>query len=127
LTKRQKKELQIDKKQMQINLELIAKNSSLFLYVDDPVGLQKNLLLDIKKDGIKIIEIFDDVMDEIFLVAVKEKTQVNFYKSIPLNASKYVKLNQDIIKEDDIHLPMKKGCIIFMGYWQMFSILLIYL
>ncbi|MEA3387580.1 MAG: hypothetical protein U9Q66_04325 [Patescibacteria group bacterium] len=111
LDERQKLELNLDKKQMKNSLEKISKNSSIFLYSDDLDGLKSNLILDIKQDSIKAIAIFDDILNEYFLIVIKENNTTNFQKFIPKKLNSYIKFTTPIYNIDN-NIKEKLGSVI---------------
>ena len=83
LDSRQAERLKLNQIQMEELVEGIAKNSSNYLIDYDSKGLKKSLLYDMKKDGIKAIEIWDDEVDEIFVLGIKEKDKILFDMPLP--------------------------------------------
>ena len=51
-----------------------------------------------KRSGVKAIEIFDDVMDESFLVAINENNKIIFSTTVPINLNNYTKFTESIYK-----------------------------
>ncbi len=99
LDKRQSLELEADKNEIKNTLKQISKNAYLFLYVEDLDGMKNNIMLDMKRDGVKAIDIFDDVMGESFLVAVNENNKINFSITVSKNLDKYIKFTHPIYSD----------------------------
>ena len=103
LDERQQDRLRLNKKQMQSIASAIAKNSSVYLLNFDISGLEQSLFYDMKKEGVKAIEIWDNEIKEIFLVALKKDLNIVFQNSIPKEYQKYAKIRKPInIVSDDV-------------------------
>ena len=98
LDQRQDERLDIDKKQLEYAVSMIAKNSSEYLLNFDTDGLKQSLLFDIKKDGVNAIQVWDSSMQEIFLLAVKQNNKIVFLKTLPQDLEKLTKFKKDIVK-----------------------------
>jgi len=104
LDKQQTRRLATNQKLIEDSVDMIAKNSSPFLLNYDQDGLKQSLIFDIKKEGVKAIEVFDTVANEQFLLAVKKKDQILFEDTLPSSFQNYIKFQRDIVlsNSDDI-------------------------
>ena len=96
LDSRQASRLKINQLQMQEIVKSIADNSSAYLMDYDVNGLKKSLLFDMKKDDIKAIRIWDNELEEVFLLAVKEKDKIIFNQPMPKGFEKFTKFEHPI-------------------------------
>lgn len=96
LDHRQSERLKLNQMQMRDIVNTVAKKSSEFLLNYDNDGLKKNLMFDMKRDGVKAISIWDDEVDELFLLAVKKENNIVFDSDLPKEYKKFVIFKQDI-------------------------------
>ena len=75
---RQIEKLKLNQNQMENTINTIAKNSSEYLLNYDLDGLKKNILFDMKRDGVEAVKIWDNEVDELFLLAIKKNKKINF-------------------------------------------------
>ncbi|MFK5984388.1 MAG: ATP-binding protein [Pseudomonadota bacterium] len=93
--------LALNAKLMQDSVDMIAKNSSTFLLNFDSDGLQQSLLFDIKNDGIQAIKVWDEVVKENFLTALKVKNKIVFKHQVPKEFEQFIQLNKAINNTSD--------------------------
>ena len=96
LDSREENSLALNKQMMIDTSKMIAKNSSAFLLNYDEESLNKSLLFDIKKEGLKAIIVVDSVINENFSVAYKENEKVLFKKTLPKSYTKYTNIVENI-------------------------------
>jgi len=96
LDSRQVERLKQNKIQMENIVNTIAKNSSEFLLNYDAEGLKNNLLFDMKKDSVKAIKIWDNEVDELFLLAIKKDGKVIFDSTSVKEYEKFTKIKKSI-------------------------------
>ncbi len=96
LDSRQAGRLKINQMQMQEIVTTIAKNSSTYLMDYDVEGLKNSLLFDMRKDGVKAIQIWDNEVGEIFILAIKESDEIVFDVNIPKEFEKFTKFKHSI-------------------------------
>jgi len=93
--------LRLNQTQMEDIVNTIAKNSSEFLMNYDTEGLKKSLEFDMKKESVKAIEVWDNEVGEVFLLAQKKDSSVVFNSKLAENFNKYTKFEQDINFSDN--------------------------
>jgi len=93
---RQAERLKINQMQMKETVKTIAKNASSYLIDYDSDGLQKSLMFDMKKDGVKAIQIWDNEVEEIFLLAIKDKNEIIFTNTLPIGYKQYTQFKHAI-------------------------------
>jgi len=93
---RQIEKLKTNQEQMENMVNTIAKNSSEFLLNYDYDGLKQNILFDMKKDSVKAIKIWDNEVDELFLIAIKNNGQITFNFTDFKESTKYKKIEKNI-------------------------------
>ena len=98
--KREELELSKNKNLMKNTVEMIAKNSLVYLLSYDKQGLKNNIEFDIKKSSIKAIEIFDNDMNEVFLFVYKHKNEIIYNKPNGIKLSQYKKLEKFIYNKN---------------------------
>ncbi len=98
--KKQEIRLKINKKQIEDVTMMIGKNSSLFLLNFNKDMLKKSLEFDMKIDGIKAIQIWDNLMNEFFLLAVKEKGKIIFKDNVTNDFNEYLKFSKPIYSSE---------------------------
>lgn len=91
LDNRQIERLKINQIQMEEIVTTIAKNSSTYLMDYDTKGLKKNLIFDMKNDAVKAIQIWDNEVEEIFILAIKERELIIFTKYLPVEFESFTK------------------------------------
>ncbi|MBF0264917.1 MAG: hypothetical protein HQL46_06555 [Gammaproteobacteria bacterium] len=96
LDSRQEERLHLNKELMQDTINMIAKNSSVFLLNFNKEGLKKSLLFDIQKEGIRAIVVWDDALNENFLTAIKINGSIAFKETIPDDFKQFIKINKVI-------------------------------
>lgn len=96
LDKSQSDRLKLNQIQMKDIVNSIAKNSSEFLMNYDSEGLKKSLVFDMKKDSVKAIEVWDNEVNEVFLLAEKKDSEVLFTSKLGDDFKKFTKFEQDI-------------------------------
>jgi len=101
LDARLEERLELNKKLMQDTVDMIAKNSSTFLLNFDSDGLQQSLLFDIKNEGIQAIKVWDGVIKENFLTALKINNKIVFKQKVPKEFKQFIQLNKDINNTSD--------------------------
>ncbi len=89
LDTQQDERLKINQAQMKETITSIAKNSSNYLMDYDDNGLKKSLLFDMKKDGVKAIRIWDNEVEEIFILAIKDNGKIVFNQDLSSKFDKY--------------------------------------
>ncbi len=96
--------LKLNKKQMKENANMISKNSSVYLLNYDKDRLEHSLYYDMKKEGVKVVRIWDDTVKEVFLVAIKINKKVVFRDSIPKEFEEFAKIKKpiNILSDDSI-------------------------
>ena len=94
LDKSQSDRLKLNQIQMKDIVNSIAKNSSEFLMNYDSEGLKKSLVFDMKKDSVKAIEVWDNEVNEVFLLAEKKDSEVLFTSKLGDDFKKFTKLNK---------------------------------
>jgi len=93
---RQIEKLKTNQEQMENMVNTIAKNSSEFLLNYDYDGLKQNILFDMKKNSVKAIKIWDNEVDELFLIAIKNNGQITFNFTDFKESTKYKKIEKNI-------------------------------
>ncbi|NOQ29572.1 MAG: SpoIIE family protein phosphatase [Helicobacteraceae bacterium] len=121
LDSRQAARLAINQLQMQEIVTTIAKNSSSYLMDYDSNGLKKSLEFDMKKDGVKAIQIWDNEVGEIFLLAIKDNNKIVFSNSLPKEYEKFTKFKQTINNTNAYGATEELGLITF--YYDQSSII----
>lgn len=101
LDARQEERLSLNKTSMQDTVNMVAKNSSGFLLNFNKDRLKKSLKFDIQKDAIKAIVVWDDVLNESFLTAIKINDEITFQQSIPETYQQYIKITKIINDSSD--------------------------
>ncbi len=96
LDSRQEERLKINQLQMKEIVTTIAKNSSTYLMDYDTNGLKNSLEFDMKKDGVKAIQIWDNEVEEIFILAIKDKDKIVFDVSLPTEFENFTKFKHSI-------------------------------
>ncbi|MFT5662390.1 MAG: serine phosphatase RsbU (regulator of sigma subunit) [Sulfurimonas sp.] len=96
LDNRQAERLAINQEQMKEIVTTIAKNASSYLMDYDSNGLKKSLEFDMKKDAVKAIQIWDNEVGEIFVLAIKDNSKVVFNDSLPKEYEKFTKFKHSI-------------------------------
>ncbi len=96
LDSRQAERLRINQTQMQDIVTTIAKNSSTYLMDYDTNGLKESLLFDIKKENVKAIRIWDNEVDELFVLVLKKDGKIIFDTTLPKEFENFTKFKQDI-------------------------------
>ena len=117
LDNRQAERLKINQAQMKDIVTTIAKNASSYLMDYDTKGLQKSLVFDMKKHGVKAIKIWDNEIDELFILAIKDKEKIIFTKELPKEFEKefekYTKFEQPINHINSYNKINRLGVITF--------------
>lgn len=113
LDSRQAERLAINQAQMKEIATTIAKNSSSYLMDYDLNGLKKSLEFDMKKDAIKAIEIWDNEVEEIFVLAIKDKDKIVFTKTLPKEFDKFTKFKYPINQTNSSSVIEELGIITF--------------
>jgi len=93
---RQVEKLELNQKQMENIVNTIAKNSSEFLLNYDYDGLKKSISFDMKQASVKAIVIWDNEVDELFLLGVKKKGQLIFDTTAFKENSRFKKIEKNI-------------------------------
>jgi len=101
LDKNQEVQLKINQQQMEYTVNMIVKNSSPLLLDFDKNGLKKSLSFDIEKEGVQAIQIWDSIMNEMFLLALKEDGKVFFKKVLPARFTRFTKFQKPITVVED--------------------------
>jgi two-component system chemotaxis sensor kinase CheA len=96
LDKRQELLLNINKKQMSDTIDRISKNSAILLLDYDVDSLKLNLQLDLKKEGIEAIKVWDSAVDELFVLALKDNTKIVFKENLPKTFDTFTKFKKEI-------------------------------
>ena len=96
LDSRKAERLKINQMQMKEIVTSIAKNSSTYLMDYDINGLKKSLLFDIKKESVKAIKIWDNEVEEIFLLALKKDGEIVFDQPLPPEFEKLTQFKHSI-------------------------------
>ena len=79
----------------------IAQNTSEFLLNYDLDGLKKKLLLDMKKESVKAIKVWDNELDELFLLAIKKDNEIVFTTTDTEIDNQFKKLRKSINYEEN--------------------------
>lgn len=96
LDERQVERLELNKKQMKEAANMISKNSSLFLLNFDKDRLEDSLYYDMKKKGIKAIQVWDNTINEVFLAAIEINNKITFDTKIPKSFEEYKQIKRPI-------------------------------
>jgi len=107
LDERLQERLKVNKKQMEDTISMIAKNTSPFLLNFDSDGLKNSLGFDIKKDGVMAIKVWDNIVNENFLTALKNKdNKIIFQNIVPKEFNKYLKITKDVVIKNDNNIEI---------------------
>ena len=96
LDSRKAERLEINQMQMKGIVKTIAKNSSTYLMDYDTNGLKKSLLFDMKKESVKAIKIWDNEVEEIFLLALKKDGKIVFDLPLPQEFEQFTQFTHTI-------------------------------
>ena len=96
LDNREAERLKINRMQMEEIVKTIAKNSSTYLLDYDVDGLKQSLLFDMKKRGVQAIEIWDNELEESFLLAIKKDGKIIFNLPLPKDFETFTKFQYPI-------------------------------
>ncbi len=88
--------LKNNQEKMQDMTTMISKNSSLFLLNVDTQGLKNSLHFDMKREGVKAIQIWDTSMDELFMLAYKDGGALIFDEDLPETFNDFTVLKKPI-------------------------------
>lgn len=100
LDARLEERLNLNKQNMEDILLMINKNSKGFLLDYDVEGLKKSIEFDMKKQGVVAVSIWDGSLQEYFLCATKQDSQIKFSKQLDSLLIGLVKLEKEIQLED---------------------------
>ena len=96
LDAREKESLSDNKTKMKDIVKTIAKNSSIYLLDYNLDGLKEALSFDMKREGVKAISVWDNEVDELFLLVAKKDDKIIFKTTLDKSYDRYVKFEQNI-------------------------------
>jgi len=96
LDAREKESLSDNKTKMKDIVKTIAKNSSIYLLDYNLDGLKEALSFDMKREGVKAISVWDNEVDELFLLVAKKDDKIIFKTKLDKSYDRYVKFEQNI-------------------------------
>lgn len=97
LDERLSEKLKFNQNEVNGTVEKISVYASEYLLNFDKDGLKRILEFQIQKDGAKAIEIWDNEIGEVFLLAVKENNDVKFYDKRLNELEKFKKAKHNIV------------------------------